>query len=63
MKQAVMQNLATQNSGQNFLTVILALFSSLTKRYRVAILKFQWYDSMHLLWRRRKDIAAKCFCI
>jgi len=33
MKQAVMQGSAAQNSCQKFLTVILALFSSLTKRY------------------------------
>ena len=47
-----------------FLTVILALFSSLTKKIdRVAILKFPQYDCTHLLRRRRKDIAAICFCI
>jgi len=33
MKQAVMQNSVTQNCCLKFLTVILALFSSLTKRY------------------------------
>jgi len=29
----------------------------------VAILKFPQYDSTHLLRRRRKDMAAKYFCI
>jgi len=33
MKQAVMQNSVTQNCCLKFLTVILALFSSLAKRY------------------------------
>jgi len=43
--------------------VILALLSSQTKRYTEWPFKISTVWLYHLLQHRRKDTAAKCFCI
>jgi len=63
VKQAAMQDSATQNScwKNPYSDVSVILFND-KKIYRVALLKIPQYDCTHLLRHRRKDIAAKCFC-
>ena len=63
VKQAVMQDSATQNScWQNSFTLTLASFNSevIDKEiYRVALLKIPQYDCTHLSWHKEKKCRAK----
>jgi len=46
LSEANYKDSATQNSRKNSCSVMLVLFNSLTKMYRVAILKIPQYDSL-----------------
>jgi len=63
MKQAAMQNSATQNIVKNSLQSFLRYLVHRLKDTQRVILKFPQYDCTHLLWCRRKDITAKSFCM